>query len=244
MLLKRNRGLIGRTTVAATSAASLSRSLFYCVICGIFLGSLFIGSPSHADVYWEGTCLFAGDVYDGSSPRHIIELNSWCCDSPHLLPGHITYQDLRYGCGGDLLTHFSGPRYRPGSPCNIQEGTSVLNSCSADCLGPECPDCESTVGGPIQLSTGNMYLTHTDARVGEEPLKRTYNSRSAIQGPLGYGWRHTYQLVALTLSTTTARIFLPSGKREIFTRPNTASSTWMPGESIPFLVEIAKRPFA
>ncbi|MDP2834456.1 MAG: RHS repeat-associated core domain-containing protein [Pseudomonadota bacterium] len=51
---------------------------------------------------------------------------------------------------------------------------------------------------PVNLVTGNLYHTETDVSIpGRGGLglafERHYNSRKAVDGPLGYGWSHSYQ---------------------------------------------------
>jgi RHS repeat-associated protein len=55
----------------------------------------------------------------------------------------------------------------------------------------------TTRGDPVSVVTGNLQHTEVDltipARGGSGlQLKRSYNSRLAYPGPLGYGWVHTY----------------------------------------------------
>ncbi|OUS03834.1 hypothetical protein A9Q81_06815 [Gammaproteobacteria bacterium 42_54_T18] len=55
----------------------------------------------------------------------------------------------------------------------------------------------TTYGDPVNMVTGNMYHEETDFRVAARGLpvnfKRTYNSRVGSDGPLGYGWNHSFQ---------------------------------------------------
>jgi RHS repeat-associated protein len=54
----------------------------------------------------------------------------------------------------------------------------------------------TTQSDPVNLSSGNMYRTFTDVSVVARgipvALARTYNSRSAYNGPFGYGWTFNY----------------------------------------------------
>ena len=59
------------------------------------------------------------------------------------------------------------------------------------------PEKESTCGDPVGMITGNAYETAEDLRV-ECPdvdlvMFRAYSSGSAHEGPLGYGWTHSYE---------------------------------------------------
>src|SRR5262249_4904211 len=57
--------------------------------------------------------------------------------------------------------------------------------------GPAPTQPETSRGGPISVTTGAMFLTHTDAVVGELSLSRSYNSARLStdrSGPFGPGW--------------------------------------------------------
>ncbi len=62
----------------------------------------------------------------------------------------------------------------------------------------EPTDCRRTTrGGPVDVATGEMFYRATDLVIrGPQPIVfgRRYDSRSTDDGPLGVGWRHTYQL--------------------------------------------------
>ncbi len=59
---------------------------------------------------------------------------------------------------------------------------------------PEC--CLVYVGGPINVTTGNMYTQQEDlaypSAFGRFAFTRTYNSQSSSEGPLGLGWTHPF----------------------------------------------------
>lgn len=55
----------------------------------------------------------------------------------------------------------------------------------------------SVTGHPIDIATGKVFTEHTDFELpGPIPLQweRVYFSTSTYQGPLGYGWHHSYDL--------------------------------------------------
>lgn len=60
--------------------------------------------------------------------------------------------------------------------------------------GPQ--DCPNQVGGPINVTTGNMYTQQEDlaypSAFGRFAFTRTYNSQSTYTGPLGLGWTHPF----------------------------------------------------
>ncbi|MFZ5593917.1 MAG: DUF6531 domain-containing protein, partial [Pseudomonadota bacterium] len=55
----------------------------------------------------------------------------------------------------------------------------------------------TTAGDPVHMVTGNLYHTERDIGIkgrGGLPIvfERSYNSRAAADGPLGYGWTHSF----------------------------------------------------
>lgn len=100
-----------------------------------------------------------------------------------------------------------------------------------DCTGPE--DCnKSTVGRPVDVATGKMYHEMVDLRIqGPLPIEflRRYDSQSAFNGAMGFGWQHAYQmrieapgrssLTGRAGGSTSRRTGRAPGRR-------TASSTW------------------
>ena len=58
--------------------------------------------------------------------------------------------------------------------------------------------CDLFVGNPVNVATGNKYEEAVDITVSTPgiPLefRRAYNSQSTRDGPLGYGWTHTYDI--------------------------------------------------
>lgn len=65
-----------------------------------------------------------------------------------------------------------------------------------DCTGVKGCN-RSSVGKPVDVATGKMYYEMTDLSIqGPLPItfSRRYDSQSAVDGPMGYGWQHSYQL--------------------------------------------------
>lgn len=69
------------------------------------------------------------------------------------------------------------------------------------CTPPPCPTCctnSGTCGQPINLSSGNTYITENDLSIpglgGGLAVSRTWNSLSSgVAGLFGAGWRSTYE---------------------------------------------------
>ncbi|WP_159107920.1 DUF6531 domain-containing protein, partial [Sulfuricella sp. T08] len=85
-----------------------------------------------------------------------------------------------------LNTGYINPAEMPAAWQNI-----INNVTLAD--GPPA----TAAGDPVNMATGNMYHTERDITIkgrGGLPLvfERSYNSRQPVDGPLGYGWTHSF----------------------------------------------------
>ena len=60
-------------------------------------------------------------------------------------------------------------------------------------------DDQNAVGEPISIVNGNMYSPHQDLSIPgiglSVDLTRTYNSQKNYNGPLGWGWTHSYNIL-------------------------------------------------
>jgi RHS repeat-associated protein len=96
-------------------------------------------------------------------------------------------------------------------------------SCSGDAKWFQAP---ATVGRPVNVTTGNMYLAETDYRLPGKgvpiDLTRSYNSLNPASGLFGVGWTTQYDEVLTTTSTHTVRIGAPDGRGMYFGRTNTS----------------------
>ncbi len=86
------------------------------------------------------------------------------------------------------------------------------------------------VGHPIDVATGLLFTEAVDFGLpGPIPFvwERTWYSASDYDGPLGYGWHHTYDLgLALDLETDTAVLRMADGRQVAFGPPAS------PGQSV------------
>jgi YD repeat-containing protein len=77
---------------------------------------------------------------------------------------------------------------------------------------------------PVNLATGNKYVREDDFSVaslgGNLSFSRAYNSQSTYDGPLGYGWTHSYNVKLDVLDETTLRIMKRDGRCTIFVKAN------------------------
>jgi RHS repeat-associated protein len=142
------------------------------------------------------------------------------------------------------------------SPCNIQPGeTETINltvyvgdkdgsvdfgvsSCNSNVAAPP------TVGKPINVTNGNMYIQQTDYRLpgsGEGlEVTRTYNSKKQAAGLFGYGWSSIFDESITTYGTTLLRLNLPDGRSVYLTRPSSSSTTYTPRQPPDFYGQIVK----
>jgi RHS repeat-associated protein len=128
--------------------------------------------------------------------------------------------------------------FRGGLPPIVQPAGGINSS---NVAGPNDPavanQCRSCVGGPVDTSTGNQFVTRSDMSIPGRgiPLNvsETYNSTFAsTAGPLGNGWTWSYG-VALTNPDGSALGALPTsvvlhaeaGAQDTF---NLSGTTWSP----------------
>ena len=78
---------------------------------------------------------------------------------------------------------------------------------------------------PVNVATGNKFESVLDLSVStsDQPLvfRRFYNSQLSSDGPLGYGWTHSYDQgleIIETSPTTRLRIWVQTAGRYIFLR--------------------------
>ncbi|HID70671.1 MAG TPA: hypothetical protein EYP35_09525, partial [Desulfobacterales bacterium] len=90
------------------------------------------------------------------------------------------------------------------SPNYTTTTTSTVNSG----VGSGLSTFSTTYGDPVNMVTGNMYHEETDislpARGLPLILKRTYNSRNPENGPLGWGWTHSFNQSLQFADTTSS----------------------------------------
>ncbi|MBI2780061.1 MAG: hypothetical protein HYX62_09835 [Gammaproteobacteria bacterium] len=94
-------------------------------------------------------------------------------------------------------------------------------------------------GDPVHMVTGNLYHTERDIRIkgrGGLPLvfERSYNSRAATDGPLGYGWTHSFNH-AFTFSDDNANGAADPADSDGIT----SSVTWTDGSGAQRFIRVA-----
>ena len=85
----------------------------------------------------------------------------------------------------------------PESPLSLQLPNNPSGGVNSTTLANGFSAFITTAGDPVNMVTGNVYHTERDLTIkgrGGLPLvfERSYNSRQPIDGPLGYGWTHSF----------------------------------------------------
>lgn len=135
------------------------------------------------------------------------------------------------GQGGDPNPNDPGT----GNPGNGGGGSGGADPCADGSCGQGDPQvCASddpaaqptqtasvSVGNPINVVTGNKYQREVDLSLPgalAPEFTRHYNSQSKYQGPLGYGWTHTYSTKLNAVDETRIAIRQADGRNIVFRR--------------------------
>ncbi len=128
---------------------------------------------------WKGA-VYAAEL-NGASASALFAINQYSGGyTTQSLPS-ISYNP--YSNSGWLVPNSTSlaSLITPASLVNIGNGASSYNTYSGD---------------PVNMVTGNMYHNETDLVIKGRGLplvfSRAYNSRGAIDGPLGFGWTHSF----------------------------------------------------
>ena len=98
-------------------------------------------------------------------------------------------------------------------------------------------DCQNEDADPIHVATGNSRQSSTDyPTTSGLSFVRSYNSRGAVRGELGYGWRHglDHQLSMFdATSPRTAAMQRADGRVVMFTEPSLGTaSAWKADDDV------------
>lgn len=96
-------------------------------------------------------------------------------------------------------TSTSNPNYSTGYKTNplLSSNNSPLSILSVNSgINDGFTQFNTLAGDPVNMVTGNMYHEETDLAIPARGLpllfKRTYNSNATTNGPLGWGWTHSF----------------------------------------------------
>jgi RHS repeat-associated protein len=101
------------------------------------------------------------------------------------------------------------------------------------------PPCQNIDGDPVNVATGAVYEEALDLSISTPgiplEIRRSYNSQITFDGPLGYGWTHTYDVslgVVQTSPTIRVRVWDSDGRALYFNEvQQTSTEILFGGES-------------
>ena len=135
----------------------------------------------------------------------------------------------------DNYLAFSGSLSLPYTLCDdlgaCSEGTATFLLIGMGENDGACGRCNESVGSPIKVSSGNMYLQQNDYHlpgVGQAiSVSRTYNSDSQTVGLFGHGWSSQYDEAIISYDATLLSFNQGDGRAIYFTRPVTSSGAFV-----------------
>lgn len=154
-----------------------------------------------------------------STPRLVTMMNgivSYLCVQGSTEQERYNYADQLFHDGYWVFT------YTDNTTCTVDVDPGFLNVLGRWFL------CNFTTD-PVNTSTGNATYSVTDLSLPGKGLgiafTRTYNSQDgATNGPLGYGWNHSYQTRLLVLSSSDpVTLVYPDGHRAVFQKQTDGS---------------------
>jgi len=115
------------------------------------------------------------------------------------------------------LGSYTFPSWISPSGCVITSNTNLPLTVNFNKLmNAGASPCNASVGAPVNVTNGNMYLQQTDYQLpgaGEAiAISRTYNSISQNIGLFGRGWSTKYDETMTTLPDNLLQLTLPDGR--------------------------------
>jgi hypothetical protein len=157
---------------------------------------------------------FSGGTLGGSGCAHSNNLIA--PPSPFSLPpGQHTLQVVGYAATEDC----NGSVPVKSRPVTLWVGQDMASS-GFEPSSCELPEVSSAteIGKPVNISTGKMYHEMVDLSIqGPIPIgfSRRFDSRSILDGAMGYGWQHSYMVRLEDLSSDTTRTLVDSQVRRV-----------------------------
>lgn len=104
------------------------------------------------------------------------------------------------------------------------DGSQDYGSCETEKPGPAVSPPSSSVGQPVNVTNGNMWLKQSDYTLPGigQPIRvdRFYNTLRQSAGLFGFGWSTEYDESLTIYDLGMVRLNLPDGKGAFFGRPN------------------------
>ncbi|MGH9873572.1 MAG: DUF6531 domain-containing protein [Pyrinomonadaceae bacterium] len=120
----------------------------------------------------------------------------------------------------------------------VNSGPTTCNS------GVPQPENIDSVGKPVNVTSGNMYIQQTDYRLhgvgGGLDITRTYNSKNQVAGLFGYSWSSILDESIIAYGTMLLRLNLPDGRAVYLARPSPSNNTYTIRQPLNFYGQVVK----
>jgi RHS repeat-associated protein len=199
----------GTVTITVSNGAPVASGESY-VVRGSVTTARLLSNDSDPD----GDTLQLGSLYleeMAAYPAHGTVYGTYISDMKQYVPhyGYVGPDSFRYNVCDSL-----------GRCTQATVSLFVFASDGLDNAGPT--SCNMSVGEPINVATGNMWLVQNDYHLlGAGPfirINRTYNSSSQQIGLFGRGWSTDYDESVEVFDSNNLRLILGSGQAVYFNR--------------------------
>jgi YD repeat-containing protein len=209
-------GIVADNTALWVGASASSNRIYKVALADASVALLSSNNPSASALASAGNYLYAASATGAALVRYAKSDGTSATVAGQANPG---YQDgagidawfsAINGLVSDGTNLFISDQYRLRRAVAVkQAGTAGGPTRPNESLGASNPsephqcDCQRAMADPINTATGNFYEGYTDLTIPGRgiPLgfEHTYNSLASGQnGPLGYGWAHTYNMSLVT----------------------------------------------
>jgi YD repeat-containing protein len=204
-----NQCATGTVTITVSNGAPVPSGESYVV-----RGSVTTAHLLNNDFDPDGDTLQLGSLYLeelASYPSHGMVYGTYTPDVKQYVPqyGYVGPDSFRYNVCDSL-----------GRCTQATVNLFVFASDGLDNAGPT--SCNMSVGEPVNVATGNMWLIQNDYQLpGAGPflkISRTYNSSSQQTGLFGRGWSTEYDEFIEVFDTNNLRLISSSGQAIYFNR--------------------------
>jgi RHS repeat-associated protein len=204
----------GTVTITVSNGAPVASGESY-VVRGSVTTARLLSNDSDPD----GDTLQLGSLYleeMAAYPAHGTVYGTYISDVKQYVPhyGYVGPDSFTYNVCDSL-----------GRCTQATVNLFIFASDGLDNAGPT--SCNMSVGEPINVATGNMWLVQNDYQLpGAGPfirISRTYNSTSQQVGLFGHGWSTDYDESVELFDSNNLRLILGSGQAVYFNRSGSGS---------------------
>jgi RHS repeat-associated protein len=150
--------------------------------------------------------------YTVTIPRRLIQYQNWTGHVYVVEKNDLANPTQPTGAAGFIINGGYNGGYTVGERINLTGGSAPIYN--SDPIAPSSVSNNATTftnsttasnginssmtisGDPVNMVTGNMYHSERDIFIKGRGLplvfERSYNSRSPVDGPLGFGWTHSF----------------------------------------------------